>query len=293
MNNYSIDPQTIAFAVITFYPKWYRGNVQSIRHTDKVRGDLALEFLTKATQKGYNVAVVDGNSSKSFKKELASFSNIKVVRRKGYKRSPSKRQAYKLAAAMEGVSVIIAAEAEKVSLINAAQEIAKPLVTNKADIVVPKREQALFKETYPAYMYESEVEGNTLYNEQLKLYGFLTDRSEELDMFFGPRAFRNDKKLVKLFCSKFLFHIGNHTLPDQYFDPEELSNASFFPIVQALRKGLRVETVTVPFVYPKLQKENESIGAVEFFIEKRRAQRLGLLVELMHFLTNLDRKKKQ
>ena len=65
-----IDPKSIAFAIITYFPKWYKGPLRSIKHTEKVRGDLALELLRKVTADGYVVICVDGQSNKSFHKEL-------------------------------------------------------------------------------------------------------------------------------------------------------------------------------------------------------------------------------
>ena len=49
--------------------------------------------------------------------------------------------------------------------------------------------------------------------------------------------------------------------------------------------------LALPFVYPKIQKENEEKGARELFLEKRRSQRLGLLVELLHFISYLEKNK--
>ena len=83
---------------------------------------------------------------------------------------------------------------------------------------------------------------------------------------------------------KFKLKVASKGIPAQFLDPEELSNASFFPIILALRKKLKVLSVEIPFSYPKLQKENEEIGSREYFVEKRKNQMLGLLLELIYFL---------
>jgi hypothetical protein len=272
------NPQQIAFASITYFPKWYHGSLRSISHTDKIRGDLAIEFLQKASRLGYQVVVVDGNSSKSFKNALSALTNITVIKRRSHKRSPGKRQAFQAASKLPNVKVIISTEAEKTSLIDYVHEIVKPLLENTIDIVIPKRENSFFKSNYPDYMYESEVEGNRLYNELLKLHNLLPENTEPLDMFFGPRAFRNDKKILMLFLQKFSFKIAN---------------TIFYPVVLALQKKLRIGSVEIPFVYPTLQKENESVGARDHFVEKRNAQRLGLLVELMYFLNYMQTQKRR
>jgi len=278
----------IAFAITTYYPKWYSGKLLSLKHTDKIRGDLALEFCQKAISLGYHVVCSDAKGTKTFRKQLKQVPGLIASQRQGQKRSPAKRHAYKIAASIPGVKVIIGTEPEKVSLIDFAETIAKPMLEDKTDIVVIKRDDKLFKQTYPSYMYESEVEGNKLYNEFLELYKLMPKNSADLDMFFGPRAFRNEKKILKLFMKKHEVKVGKLTLPKEYFDPEQLSNTSFFPIVEALKKKLRISCVEIPFVYPKLQKQNEETGNLEFFEEKRKAQRLSLILELVHFLGTIS-----
>lgn len=285
----SINPKEIAFAIITFYPKWYKGKLRSLSQTDKIRGDLALQFIQKATSLGFLLIVVDGKSSRSFKKQLENF-DMTLIKKLSPKRSPAKRQAFKAASKMENVKIIVACEPEKVSVIDSAQLFAKPILENTADIVVLKREDNLFKKTYPDYMYQSETEGNKLYNEQLKLH-HLIKTDEYLDMFFGPRAFINNPKVLSLFLKKFHFQKNQKSF-EEYFDPEESANTLFFPIITALQKKFRVKSVEIPFSYPKLQKMNEMVGAKEFFMEKRRSQRIGTLLDLMYLLNYFQRNDK-
>lgn len=280
------NPQNIAFAIITFYPGWYRGKTRSLSHTDKIRGDLALEFIQKTISLNYQLVITDGYSSKSFRRELKKFSGIKIIKRRSNKRSFAKRQAFKTASQLPEVKVVIATEPEKVSLIDSTDIIAKPLLENASDILILKREKQLFQETYPDYMHDSEVEGNRIYNQELRLHSILPEKSEDLDWFFGPRAFRNDRKIISLFIKKPGFKIGNNELFEGYFD----SDVSFFPLVLALKKGFRLKNLQIPFAYPKMQKMNESFGARDFFIKKREAQRLGILLELMQLLDYLKNK---
>ncbi len=277
-------PSSIALVLITYYPRWYNGKLRSVKHTDKIRGDLALESIQKAQKIGYQIVVVDGRSSVSFRRKLSKIDNIQLIKRRSVKRSPSKRQGFKRASKLEGVKVVVSTEAEKVSLVDAIPVLVKPILDNEADIVIPKREEGLFRKTYPRFQYESEIEGNILYNEYLRMYGLLSAGTVELDLFFGPRIFHNDSKIMNLFLRQFYFRIGSHEFRHEILDPEELSNATFFPIILALKHGLRVQSVEIPFSYPALQKENEEIGNRGLFEEKRRSQRLGLLVELMHFI---------
>jgi hypothetical protein len=288
----TFNPKEIAFALITHYPNWYRGKLRSIKHTDKVRGDLAIEFANKATSLGCQLVVVDGASTKTFVKTLASYPWIKIYKRRVKMRSPSKRQALKIASKIPGVKVIILSEPEKVSLVtDCLPDIVLPILEGKAEIVIPKRNDELFKKSYPLYMYESEIELNYLYNEYLKLHGLLPRDLENVDLCFGPRVIKNDPKILRLFMRRYLFSIGEHQLSGNLYSPEEYSNVQFFPIIQAIKKGLRIESIEVPFSYPVLQKENETIGQLEIFIQKRKNQRLSVLLDLIHFLNYSNQKR--
>lgn len=283
-----IDPQSIAIATSTFYPKWYRGKLRSIKHVDKVRGDLALEFLQKAKEKGYRVVMVDGKSSRTFREEIRKIEDIIVLQKRNPKRSPAKRKAINRARLLPGIKVIILSDLEKVSIVtDCVPLLVEPVLKGEADIVVAKRDSTLFKESYPFYMYESEIKGNKIYNEILRVHGLLNNSDEDLDMFFGPRAFRNDSKIVKLFMKQYKINITNSFIGSGYFDVEDYSNTLFFPVVRALKKRFRVQSITVPFVYGRTQKENEEKTAKEVFIKKRKVQHLSLLIDLLHFVNYL------
>ena len=83
----------------------------------------------------------------------------------------------------------------------------KTILNNQADIVIPKREENFFKKTYSDYQYQSEIEGNKLYNEILRTNGLFKD-NDDLDLFFGPRVFLNHPKIVSLFTKKFHLKIN-------------------------------------------------------------------------------------
>lgn len=282
------DSKKIAVTISTYYPKWYKGKLRSIKHTDKIRGDLALEFIHKALKIGLCVIAVDGNSTKSYQKELKSIPNLIYKPRKSPKRSPAKRLAFQVASKIKGVQVIIATEPEKITLLDYVDKITKPILQNKAQIVIPQRDKKLFEKTYPKYMFESEIEGNQMYNEYLQVSRLLP-KDQNYDLFFGARVFKNDPKVLSLFMKKFNLKIGKAAIPNDFFDVEEYSNASFFPIVLALKKKFKIEAVTIPFSYPKLQKQNEEVGERKLFIEKRKNQRLSLILELVYFLNMIKK----
>lgn len=278
-------PGEVAIAGITFEKKWYKGPLKSIKHTDKVRGDLILYTLRFASGIGYKVVVVDGGSAKTFVQTAKRIAGVKVLQAKIPKRSPNRRRAIFEASKIEGVKAIVMTELEKVSVVTDCIEmIVNPILKSDADLVVPKRELSLFKKSVPDYMFESEVEGNLLYCEALRANGLLKVDEEDLDVFFGVRVFRNDKKLLKSLLSHYESHPFDSILQSKLFDVEEYSNGQFFPVVKALQKRKKVISVTIPFVYPVTQMENELKGQREQFVLKRNYQRLTILVELLHFL---------
>lgn len=290
MENY--DPSEIALIGITYLPKWYSGPLKSIKHTDKIRGDLILYSVKFAAGVGYKVVLVDGGSAKTLFAELKKIPGVKLFKAKIPKRSPNRRKAIFEASKIPGVRAIVMTEIEKVSLItDCMREICMPILNGSADVVVPRREVTLFKKTYPEYMFESEVEANLLYSEALRANGLLSPHGEDLDVFFGARVFKNDPVMLKYLFSHYDANPFDTLLEHKLFNLEEYSNAQFFPVVKALAKGLRVLSVTVPFKYPEKQKENEEVGDRELFILKRRYQKLTIIIELMHFLGYLSNKQ--
>lgn len=285
-----VEHHKIGFALITSYPKWYRGRLKSIKHTQKVRGDLALEFVEKASLAGYNVVVSDGKSTKTFRRDLEAIPGAIILKRKTKTSGEGKRTAIDRLSKIPGVEVIVLTEPEKVSILtHCLEQITSPILHDKADIVIPKREDGLFKATYPKYMYDSEREGNSIYNEALRANDLLPEELLTMDTFFGPRVFRNNPQIVQIVKRK--YHFSGVSLLEKLYDPDIYSNVQFFPILNALKKKLRVVSVEVPFRYPHLQKENEDVGQREEFIAKRNLQRVSILIDLMHFLSFLKKNK--
>lgn len=284
----------IALVGITYQPKWYAGPLKSIKHTDKIRGDLILYATRFASGVGHKIVLVDGGSAKTFVSELKKIPGVKLLQSKVPKRSPNRRKAIFEASKIPGIKAIVMTEIEKVSLITDCMNlIVNPVLHGEADLVIPKREVGLFKKSYPDYMFESEVEGNLIYNEALRANGLLSSHQEDLDVFFGARVFRNDKPMLKFLLSHYDAHPFDSIIEHKLFNLEEYSNAQFFPVVKALVKGFKVLSVTVPFVYPDKQKENELVGERELFLLKRRYQRLTIIIELMHFLGYLTHKNER
>lgn len=290
MPEQKIDYSAVAIATNTFYPKWYRGKLKSIKHTDKIRGDLSLELLQQAVARGCRVICVDGNSNKTYKAALQEVPGLVLIKRKSAGRGESKRRGLKEASKIPGVKAIVLTEPEKVSLItDCLDELVRPILFDGVAVVVPQRNEKRFKQFYPSYMYQSEIEGNNIYNQALRTNGIIKENMPDLDFFFGPRVLSNEKKIVSVFMRRYHF-IGKSPLSTLY-DPDSYSNVLFFSVINALKRKMNVQSVEVPFVYPQLQKENENSGPKDVFILKRNMQRVSILIDLMHFLSLLGQKR--
>lgn len=282
-NGFSFNQKSIGIAVTTYYPTWYEGKVKDIGDIDKIRGDLSLKFIAKANDSGMEIVVIDGKSSLAFRKKLSELKSVHTFLHKGVKRSPARRKAIEKLATSSHIRCIIVTEPEKLSLLSAdcLINIVKPILVNNADVVIPRRDPKLFKKTYPGFQYRSERSGNSKIHRMLKRYGIYSGH-KVFDFFFGPSVFKNDSRMVSLYQNIFSLKMRKKTLLNEYLDPEEFSDTLFFPPILGLAKGYRVRSATIPFTYPAIQRQNEEIGAKKIFLEKRRSQQLGVLIQIRH-----------
>lgn len=279
-----VEPRSIAIATTTFYPKWYPGEVGDHYVVDKVRGDLALHLVREAQDKGYFVAVIDGGSSLAFKSEMEK-TGVAVQPEVGRGMSASRRQVFIEASNSKGVKVICWTEPEKVSIVrDCLPNAVLPILNGETDIVVPARDKVSFQ-SYPDYQAEEEKRANREWNAILKARGFLPEDSPDLDVWFGPKFFRNDPEIIELFLNKYEFRKRELKL-DKIVDPELWPNATFLPIVAALHRGLRVKSIPVPYTHPKEQTEIEINNPL--FVRKRDLQRKDIIVSTIHFIKMLE-----
>ncbi|MDO8638417.1 MAG: hypothetical protein Q7R43_02490 [Candidatus Daviesbacteria bacterium] len=247
-----INPKSVVIITTTFYPKWYPGN-EGVRDADKIRGDLALKMIREANTRGFQVVVVDGAENQRFKDELLGF-NINVFPEVEKGMSGSRQQGFKEASALEDGKVLCWVEPEKVSVVrDCLPQAVIPILKGDADVVVPQRNKQLFEETYPDYQVLFEKRSNQIWNAMLKKYGLRNEEDPELDVWFGPKFFRNDPDLVKLFTDKYSFTGDPKLQFHKIVRPELWSNATFLPVISALRKHLKVVGVEVSYRHPAEQ----------------------------------------
>lgn len=284
-------PESIAVVLTTFYPQWYKGELKSISDTDKVRGDLALQTIAGGTEKGYSIVVGDAESSPEFITELGRIPDITFFKREEVARGVGRRQGYLKAKQIDGIKGILRVEAEKVSVVSKlTSRIMGPILRGEADIVVPMRNDDIWRLTHPAYMRASEIRANKKYNDILHIVGLLS-QDVSLEWFFGPVAFANKPEILDLFLEKYEFTSFSKYEAGISLSPEDWSNSMLFPVVKALYLGLKVISVEIPFEYPSTQRQNEETavaGSLDKFIAKRNHQRQKILTELIHFIRLLQ-----
>lgn len=281
-------PGKVAIAMTTSYPGWYSGELRSIKDTDKVRGDLGLEMIRKAVDRGFNVVVADKDSPEDLRQQFSELAVRFISRRKDDTRAFGRKVAIDEASSIPEVKIIIRTEPEKISLLDFIQEISMPILKKEADIVIPKRRNEEFRASYPPYMYESETFANRRYNSILKEFSILPGETEDLDIYFGPTVIANDPQVVSLFMERYKPQdkkILNGGIR-RYVRPDDFSNSQIFAVVEALNNGLKVVGVEIPFVYSKSQRDNEMVK-FDDFQNKRKNQKWGILDELVLFIRYL------
>jgi hypothetical protein len=282
------NPQSLAVVSTVHYPNWYEGevkweNTESL--SDKVRGDLALEMVSEAKSRNYQVAIVDSGASPAFSQKLGGFEILTFQEEKGGM-STGRQQGFREASLLKYtdhtkqkfVEAICWLEPEKISIISdCLPKAIEPILLGQADVVIPKRSNNEFEETYPDYQVKYERDGNRLWNGMLRKFGILGHDQEDLDVWFGPRMFRNTPEITQIFLTKYKYEKSQDTSKSfqNAYKPSRYSNATFFPVIVALFEKLRVISVEVPYRHPSNQTkiEKDSDG----FRKKRADQQREII----------------
>lgn len=264
-----------ALLSLSKYDTWKYGQTSDSKDITQMRGNLFMDTAALATEKGLPYFVADGTSSPDFKAGLSSQSSVHVLER------AFDNQTFAFLSSLDqidrSIKTIISLQGEKTDILYHADAIAAPINEGRADLVIPRRNERLFKATYPDYMYESETMANSVFNSALDAAG-LKDAEEFYDMFLGVIAWKHTPEIEsKIFAPYILSGANKDTFTyglHRYVSP----GVYVFYITSALASGLRVQSVEIPFDYGK-QKENEILPENrEIFTKKRIAQRRGILI---------------
>ena len=159
-------------------------------------------------------------------------------------------------------TAICFAEPEKVDIVNHIHLITKPILGGDADIVVPTRNEELFRQTYPIEQYHSEKFGNLHFDSLAKEFkGFQTTNAQQLDWLFGPFAFHT-------------------SLTDTWLNYKGTSwDAQMIPYVRAVRhENRRIMSVMINFKHAKQMKEQEERNPQW---TNKRLKQLNILFDLL------------
>lgn len=259
----------IAFTTSVMCRNWYDGELKDEHDVDKIRGDLALETITRAADRGFQVVTVVDNQSRQFADVLRE-KGLAVYEQDENNLSGSRRQAIRIATKLKGIKAIVTAEPEKTPIVDSLQRLTQPVLDGEADVVMPKREVIAF-DTYPPEQAKREKQANAITNRFLRKEGLLPQDAPDLDFWVGVRVIRNDPKIIDLFMAKEQYKFDEHAeevIDEKHIDPQIFNldtwaNALYIPIVKALRTGLRVKGVEIPYKHPPQQTQSE-IGDPSF-----------------------------
>lgn len=279
------DPSKVNIVTTTFYRSWISGKLQwnhgeqvTPDVVDKVRGDLTVQMVSAASEKGTRVIVVDGINNRPFRLTLER-QNVFIFDETEKGMSASRQQGFKISDSIPGVVVHLWTEPEKVSIAtDCLNFLTTPLFSGEADMVIPFRDAESFS-TYPNFQADIEQESNRLWNDLLKAEGIIPYEHPGFDNWFGPRAWHRD--ITGLFLRRY-----KSTDPDaKLVKPEEYGNALHAPLITALIEGRRVLSVQVPFRYPEIQKAVEQDSPE--FRAKRKYQQVSILETTKEYLALL------
>ena len=246
-----------------------------------VRFQLALELCGLATRHKITLIIVDDSPDTTVRDEMQrgseGYVHIFQQDRDHYAgKGGALRQAIKMAKArLDGdnnslpeagacfvKTAICFTEPEKVDLMNHIHEIVMPILAGTADVTVPSRNDALFRETYPIEQYHSESFGNMHFDLLAKnIDGFRRDGAQKMDWLFGPFA------LNSRLADSWLSYGGNSW------------DAQMVPYVRGVRAhNWSIASVPVNFRHPKEMKEQEEGDPVW---TTKRLKQLNILFDLL------------
>ncbi|KAL1518463.1 hypothetical protein AB1Y20_002755 [Prymnesium parvum] len=220
----------------TFYPR-----------LDDARCQLGLESCRRAKALGIPLLLVDASPPEVREALAEAGAEVREQSRKG-KKGTALRECVELALAMvPDDGIICYQELEKVEMIALQREVCGHMLRSGADICVPRREDSLFRRSYPVEQWHSENFANLYLDALGSAVGLPT-----LDWTFGPVAFRATMAHHWLRCEG------------------ELWDAQIVPYINAAIEGARVEGVQVSYSHPaQMKREEESLPV---WSEKRLMQ---------------------
>lgn len=222
---------------------------QMAPETLKARLKANREFVKQSVKSGVHVVVVTDSVSHEALQGSGSHLVLEKELGMGYTRRLALRVAMDLVGGKSSAAFIWT-EPEKVSLAKYYEKIAKPVLSGKADIVIPKRKSL---RSYPLWQQDWERAGNAMCKAVL---------GWDVDYFFGPRV------LSRRAADIFLSYPGKQEVLDKW-------DCIYAPLVDCKKKKLRTSSISIDFVYPAKQSREESR---DILMLPRRSKVLDLII---------------
>ncbi len=232
MENNSLEDKVVLITTTLYNP-----NCKS----DMVRAELAKRTFNEALNFNYEILAVDGGSSKEFLDEIEN-KKVKIFQQlkkgMGNSRRQANEEAYKT-----GKEIIVWIDPEKHSLIPKIQEMSRPILENKADLIIPRRNSL---DSLPKAQQHLEDFSNEFFRELTGL---------DFDVGAGCRLYKRD--LINYFIN----------YRGEYGDKWEIL---IIPILNALQDGKRALSIDIDYLHDRKQTEIEEHD-INFY-RKRIAQ---------------------
>jgi hypothetical protein len=299
---FDFNPKSVAVVSTSFYPKYGMGGAE----LDNVRASVMIDMAQAVQDRGYRMVVVDGGSPTRFTNKLKDL-GVTVLLEDATGMAASRRQVINAGSALGGIKIIAWSE-EKPSVFrdNDPSVLFGPLIRNEADIVIPDRGED-GRSTYLPQQRNWEERGNSSLHRILMHYGLVRADSQQLDMWSGPRIFRNEPGIIEIFNRIYTYE---RVSPEDIYtkrvdgvsqthkrkvdkaqkiqasiNPERWSNSIFLPIINALWNGYRVASVPIQYVHSKEMNTSEMNNLT--MEDKRVTQYVDIIHSSIHLIHQL------
>lgn len=206
----------------------------------ELRYTLTCEFIKAVIVKHYKIIIVDDSPDPTIAQSFRDL-GAEVFPQVDKGLGASRRELFRHAGSLMSINhepfFVLWVEPEKVDFANHLEAILAPFIDETIDLVMPKREENIYRLTYPDYQYFSEHSANSIYQ---KLFG-----PDNADPFFGPIAY---KSTVKQYFEH--LKVGDYGLADDGY-------LQLYGQAIAKSYGAKAVVVEIPFHYPPEQKTEE------------------------------------
>lgn len=216
---------------------FYRAHIEH----ERILAELTLQSAKDLKARGFPVLVIDGGSYEGYREALAEI-GVEVVLQEESGLGNARREVVS-AALRTDAKYFLYTELEKVGFMGAVSDVYRLFSQNDVEVVIPRRRSL---SSYPSFQAHSEALGNEVWK---RVTG------KDLDIYFGPRAWRRDL---------------SHYFLDYHGDYGDLWDVIMIPILHMVSDKRCFAEVVLDYDHPSEQTEYEEKHLQ--FINKRLHQ---------------------